>query len=93
MTRRCRLVIRGRVQGVGFRWFVRELGRSLDLSGHVWNRADGAVELEAEGQGQAIDELVARVRIGPSGASVEGVEELATAGTEGILPKPFAVKR
>ena len=93
MNRRCRLVIRGRVQGVGFRWFVRELGRSLDLSGYVWNRADGAVELEAEGQGAAIDNLIAQVRVGPSGASVSGVEELATGGTEGILPKPFAVKR
>jgi acylphosphatase len=43
-----RFVIRGRVQGVGFRNFVREAARGYGVSGEVWNRSDGAVEAVAE---------------------------------------------
>ena len=46
---RVHLVVRGRVQGVGFRWFVKEVARGLDLAGWVKNRADGGVEVVAEG--------------------------------------------
>ena len=46
---RVRLVVTGRVQGVGFRWFIRNEATSLGLSGTVRNRDDGAVEIDAEG--------------------------------------------
>ncbi len=49
MTRRLRIVVTGRVQGVGFRWFVRESAEQFHVSGWVRNNPDGSVELEAEG--------------------------------------------
>jgi len=92
VTRR-QVVIRGRVQGVGFRWFVREQARSLGLSGEVWNRLDGAVEVDVEGESSSVDQLVDLLRIGPKGATVTDIEVLALDGSGGILPNPFTVKR
>ena len=68
------LVIRGRVQGVGFRYFVVRRGESLGLSGWVRNRPDGAVEAEAEGPRTALERLVEAVGRGPTGARVTGVD-------------------
>lgn len=62
----------GRVQGVGFRWFVVERAQALGLTGWVRNRADGAVEGEAQGAKTA--ELVEELRRGPRSARVERVE-------------------
>ena len=72
---RAHLLIRGRVQGVGFRYFVVHEARALGLGGTVRNRADGAVEVEAEGDILRLRELVDAVRRGPTGARVSGVEE------------------
>jgi acylphosphatase len=67
--------IAGRVQGVGFRWWVRELAQQLGLTGWVMNADDErAVELVAEGPTMALDELERRLHDGPSGARVEQVE-------------------
>jgi acylphosphatase len=88
---RLRAVIRGRVQGVGFRWFVREAARSLDLSGHVLNRPDGCVEVEAEGTSDAIERLRRELADGPRGAHVESVEELHA--SELALEHPFSIVR
>lgn len=67
--------IAGRVQGVGFRWWVRELAQQLGLTGWVMNANDErAVELVAEGPTTALDELERRLLEGPSGARVERVE-------------------
>ena len=68
------LVIRGRVQGVGFRYFVARRAESLGLSGWVRNRPDGAVEAEAEGPRAALECLVQAVERGPSGARVTAVD-------------------
>lgn len=70
---RLHLVLSGRVQGVGFRWFVRGHAESLGLAGRVWNRDDGAVEVEAEGAREALERLVEAVRQGPRAARVEHV--------------------
>jgi len=70
-----RLVVRGRVQGVGFRWFVMREARALGLSGTVRNRRDGGVEVDAEGPEPALRALIESVRNGPSGARVERVDE------------------
>ena len=70
-----RLLIRGRVQGVGFRYFVAHEARALGLGGEVRNRSDGAVEVAAEGDASRLRELVDIVRHGPPGARVSGVEE------------------
>ena len=63
LTRRC-VVVRGQVQGVGFRWFAKELADSLGLTGWVRNRKDGAVELEVEGVAVVLDEFARRLRTG-----------------------------
>lgn len=67
--------ITGRVQGVGFRWWVRRQAEARGLTGWVMNAADErSVELVAEGPREAIDELERLIREGPSGAVVEAVD-------------------
>jgi acylphosphatase len=66
--------VRGRVQGVGFRyWTVNEAGR-LRLSGWVRNEPDGSVTVRAEGDPAGLDRLVAVLKRGPAGARVDRVE-------------------
>jgi acylphosphatase len=71
---RLRAVVRGRVQGVGFREFTRRHAAALGLCGWVRNRPDGSVELEAEGPRSALDELLRQVRTGPRLSHVEAVD-------------------
>jgi acylphosphatase len=70
------LTVTGRVQGVGYRWFVRQLAESLRLSGWVRNRDDGSVEAEAEGDPGALTEFVARLKDGNPAARVDSIESL-----------------
>ena len=86
-----RLVVRGRVQGVGFRWFVRETARAAGLAGWVRNDVDGSVELAAAGPVQALSALRASVSHGPPGSRVTEVEELPVG--DDSLPFPFMVQR
>jgi acylphosphatase len=88
---RMHIVIRGRVQGVGFRWFVREAARETRLAGWVRNRPDGAVELEAEGPAAALDAFRTVVTRGPQGAAVSSIDEVPVS-TE-TLPQPFTIIR
>jgi acylphosphatase len=67
-------VVRGYVQGVGFRAFVAREGRRLCLAGTARNRADGAVEVVAEGERDALEALLQAVHRGPGEAEVEHVE-------------------
>jgi len=68
-------VVTGRVQGVGFRWWVRTIADRLSLTGWVANRDDErSVELVAEGTTAALTELERLLRAGPPGALVDGVE-------------------
>jgi acylphosphatase len=62
--------VQGSVQGVGFRWFVQREAARLGLVGWVMNRRDGSVEVVAEGPEEALEQLVERLRAGPSGAAV-----------------------
>jgi acylphosphatase len=65
----------GRVQGVGFRWWVRTAADRLGLTGWVMNGSDErSVELVAEGRPQALDQLEQLLRQGPPGAAVDRVE-------------------
>jgi acylphosphatase len=86
------LEIRGRVQGVGFRWYVMELARKLELAGWVRNRPDGIVELAAAGEPDALAKLEAAVAKGPPGAQVEEVRKL-TAVAADALQVPFGIVR
>lgn len=69
------LVVRGRVQGVGFRYFVLHRAEAMGIAGWVRNRADGGVELEAEGPRPELERLVAAATRGPTGAHVTAVEQ------------------
>jgi acylphosphatase len=64
------LVISGRVQGVGFRYFARQKAQELQISGWVKNTPDGKLEIEAEGDSQNLDAFIEWMRIGPSRAVV-----------------------
>ncbi|HXS82653.1 MAG TPA: acylphosphatase [Methylomirabilota bacterium] len=70
-----RVVVHGHVQGVGFRAWVRREATSLGVSGRVWNREDGGVEVEAVGPAAALRNFVAALRTGPRLARVEQLSE------------------
>jgi acylphosphatase len=74
------VTIRGRVQGVGFRYFVVRAARRLDLAGWVANEPDGSVRTVAEGSEAAIDRLEAVIRVGPPGAIVQSVSAVRMPG-------------
>jgi acylphosphatase len=69
-----RLLIRGRVQGVGYRWWARGEALRLNLDGWVRNRRDGAVELVAVGPEPEVARLHDLCWRGPAGARVSSVE-------------------
>jgi acylphosphatase len=71
---RLEAVVRGVVQGVGFRSFVEQEARSLELSGYVRNRGDGSVEVVAEGPKGLLEDLLAALKRGHLGAHVSGVD-------------------
>jgi acylphosphatase len=78
---RLEATVRGRVQGVGFRYFVVHRAMELGIVGWVANDADGSVVLVAEGSPDALDALEAGLRVGPIGAVVEAVDAVRMAGT------------
>jgi len=82
----------GRVQGVGFRWFVREEARRLGLSGWVTNLPSGEVEVRAGGERSSLERLRRAIQVGPSGATVDRMEDVA-ASVSGSLPYPFDIHR
>lgn len=73
-TRTVALVIRGRVQGVGYRIWTRGEAQHLGLSGYVRNRSDGTVEAVFRGSEQAVGAMIETCRKGPPGARVEEVD-------------------
>ena len=84
--------ISGRVQGVGFRWFVREEARRLGLSGWVTNLPDGEVEVRAGGEGASLQRLRRALEVGPTGAVVSEVADIPDSATDS-LPYPFTIHR
>jgi acylphosphatase len=75
-----RFLVSGRVQGVGFRWFVEREAAALGLTGWVRNREDGRVEVMATGAREPLAVLHARLREGPRAARVDEVA---------VSPAPF----
>ncbi len=74
MAVRRRIVVRGRVQGVFFRDTTRRRAESLGVAGWATNRADGTVEVVAEGEPDAVERLVDFLREGPRRADVDDVD-------------------
>ncbi len=71
---RCRVIVRGRVHGVFFRDTCERVAIGLCLRGWVRNRADGTVEVVAEGSREAVSSLLAWCREGPPRARVDGLD-------------------
>jgi|ERR1700740_2964626 acylphosphatase len=69
-----RFIVHGRVQGVGFRWFVEREAHTLGIAGWVRNNADGSVEVLGQGTAEQLARLHSRLRQGPRAARVDDVE-------------------
>ena len=72
-----RFVVTGRVQGVGFRYFLRDAAMREGVTGWVTNRPDGCVEAWVEGEADAVMRMERAIRRGPPGAHVEDVKVAA----------------
>src|SRR5262250_2009619 len=80
-----RFMVRGRVQGVGFRWFVEHEAHMLGVAGWVRNNADGSVEVMAQGSREQLARLRTKLRQGPRAARVDDVEELGATVKPGTI--------
>ena len=72
----CAYRVRGRVQGVGFRWWTQRAAKRLGLAGTVRNEADGSVVVEAWGPPGRLTELERLLGSGPPGARVDALEKM-----------------
>lgn len=89
-----RYLVRGKVQGVGFRWFVRQTARTLGMSGSVRNEPSGEVWVEAAGDVAVHERLEAALWRGPVGARVDAVISTIDDSEPGEpLPTPFCIVR
>ena len=86
-----RYLVRGDVQGVGFRWFVMREAHRLSLRGWVTNLPDGTVEVMADGPGTMLAELQRALARGPSMAHVTSVENLDVPH-DVVIPNSFNIK-
>ena len=84
-----RFLVKGRVQGVGYRYFVLQEATRLGVTGFTRNLPDGAVEVVAEGPDAALAALADKLREGPSFARVESV---AVAGTPARDDQGFQIR-
>ena len=85
-------LVRGRVQGVGFRWFVHREAAELGLRGWVRNTDDGHVEVVAAGEPEQLAELKAALHKGSRGSRVDAVIEHELAESEGEGLGPFEIE-
>ena len=85
-------LIKGRVQGVGFRWFVHREASELDLRGWVRNTEDGDVEVVASGNATDLAELRASLRRGPRGSRVDNLIEHYLDDTEAKNLSSFRIE-
>lgn len=83
MSEQLHAIVRGRVQGVYFRQSTCDVARRLGLVGEVCNRADGSVEVVAEGEREALEELLGWLHQGPPAARVASVSADWGAATGG----------
>ena len=84
-------LIQGRVQGVGFRWFVHREASELELRGWVRNTEDGDVEIVASGDAEDLADLRASLKRGPRGSRVDRVIEHTLQESEGRHLSAFRI--
>jgi len=70
------IIVHGRVQGVGFRYFVQNIGKRLGLVGNVSNSPDSTVDIVVEGEAGKITDLIKQVEKGPSLGRVQRIDVL-----------------
>ena len=85
-------LVKGRVQGVGFRWFVHREAAEIGLRGWVRNTEDGHVEVLAAGEPDQMKDLVLALGKGSRGSRVDAVIEHELAESEGAPLKEFAIE-
>ena len=88
----CHYLVKGRVQGVGFRWFVQREASEIGLKGWVRNTDDGCVEIVAAGDAEDLAELKGALRKGSRGSRVDAVIEHELAESEGASLGPFEIE-
>ena len=79
---RVAVTVTGIVQGVGFRWWTERIARSLGISGMVWNKRDGSVGIEAQGEEPSVKLFIDAISRGPAGSLVRGVVTRAVSCVE-----------
>lgn len=84
--------VRGRVQGVGFRWWTRDEAERLGLRGWVRNEADGSVSAAFRGPAPAVEAMRDALARGPRGAAVTGVEVMPATLAE-VTDEGFRIRR
>jgi acylphosphatase len=85
-------LVKGRVQGVGFRWFVHREASELELKGWVRNTEDGDVELVVSGNEPNLAELRTSLHRGPRGSRVDKVIEHPLVESEGLALTAFQIE-
>jgi acylphosphatase len=75
MKKAARYTIKGTVQGVFFRQFIKEQAATLKLTGYARNKEDGSVEVHVEGEKEAVERLEQQLRTGPKHSHIRNVEK------------------
>jgi acylphosphatase len=91
VTARCRFIVTGQVQGVGYRWFVARHASALGLGGYARNLGDGSVEIGVVGEPEQLALLEVQLRRGPEFAKVARVDK-ADISDEVPLAKVFEIR-
>ena len=61
-----KIIVRGRVQGVGFRYSTKIIADKLGIQGNVWNKSDGSVHIEAQAESDAMSDFISKISMSPS---------------------------
>ncbi len=85
-------IVKGRVQGVGFRWFVQREAAALGLRGRVRNTLEGHVEVLAAGSEEHLKQLHARLQSGSRGSRVDHIEQLDRSEAEAESLQAFEIE-
>jgi acylphosphatase len=86
---RVRIIVKGVVQGVGFRYFAIRIAERLGITGYVKNLPEGSVEIEAEGDKTVVNAFIKEIRIGPR---YSRVTDITLERLEPKFDKSFVVK-